>query len=206
MEPDPLAVAPGGIMPARQQRQMFLLFGQGGATGGMEATISRSRASSDTFDVSANATAPATIPGRRTTTARYRARSRRDRDAVQPVDVAHQIVALRQHLLDALQALVLPRGFFEIHLLAQPVARGGVTLHQSRAVARQKFLHAINFAPILFAAHRLLARPQAHVHLAVNAAGMLRARLQIFLAAPDLEKVQELILEQLRRARVRKGP
>src|SRR5215472_12551163 len=117
--------------------------------------------------------------------------------AIQPVNVANQIVSKPQDFLDSLQALVLSRCFLEIHLLAQAVAGSAGRADHCRAVSGQEFPHSLHFAQVLLASDDLLARPQAHVHFAVDAAGMLRARLQVFLAAADLEQIQALVLEQL---------
>ena len=42
---------------------------------------------------------------------------------------------------------------------------------------------------------RLLAGPQAASHFAINAAGVIGARVQIFLAAAQLEKIEEFRFE-----------
>ncbi len=81
---------------------------------------------------------------------------------------------------------------------AQAVARGGSDANQRRAVSGQELLHALRLTQILFAADNLLAGAQAPIHFAIDAARMLRAGLQIFLAAPHLEQIQKLIFEQLR--------
>ncbi len=63
--------------------------------------------------------------------------------SIQPVDIAHQIAAQREHGLDPLQALVLACGLFEIHLGAQPVARRRRDTDQRGAIAGQELLHAL---------------------------------------------------------------
>ncbi len=119
--------------------------------------------------------------------------------AVQPIDIARQLVAQFQHVLHFLQAFMLAGSFFELHLLAQPVARIGDRALQRLAVAAQEFEHSLHFVPVLGRAHHLLARPQAQVHFAIDAAGVLRGRRQVFLAAAHLEQIQELRFEPLRR-------
>src|SRR5260370_2191916 len=119
---------------------------------------------------------------------------------MQPVDIADQIVAQPQYFSNALHPLVLPRSLFKIHLGAQPIACRRGNADQCSSVASQKFAHSIHFAPVFLNTDDLLARPQAHIHFPVNAARMLRTRLEIFLAAAALEKIQELIFEYVSRA------
>ncbi len=52
---------------------------------------------------------------------------------------------------------------------------------------------------VLRRAHHLLARAQAHAHFAIDAAGVLGRRQQIFLAAAHLEEVEKLPFEPLGR-------
>src|SRR5260370_25233677 len=119
---------------------------------------------------------------------------------MQPVDIADQIVAQPQYFSNALHPLVLPRSLFKIHLGAQPIACRRRDADQCSSVASQEFAHSIHLAPVFLNTDDLLARPQAHIHFPVNAARMLRTRLEVFLAAPNLEKIQELIFEKLSRA------
>ena len=57
------------------------------------------------------------------------------------------------------------------------------------------------FAAIFVLGHGLLAGPQAAVHLAVDAAGMVGRRRQILFAAADLEQVEHRLIEMVRGAR-----
>src|SRR5260370_317224 len=105
-----------------------------------------------------------------------------------------------------LQPLVLARRLLVMHFAAEPVARRGGDVQQGCAVAGQEFFHAAHFTHVLFDPDHLLAGAQAHVHFAVDAAGMLWARLEILLATAYLKQIQELILEQLgRRARAKRS-
>src|SRR5260370_13377486 len=125
----------------------------------------------------------------------FRRSTRRYCHAIKPVDIADQVIAKPEYFGDALHPLVLPCSLFKIHLGTQPIARCRRDADKCSPVAHQKFAHPNHFAPVFIYTDDLLARPQAHVHLTVNAAGVLRTRLEIFLAAPNLEKIQELIVE-----------
>ena len=76
----------------------------------------------------------------------------------------------------------------------KPVARMADRLQQRAPVGAQKLHHAIHLVPVLLAPHHLLARAQAHRHLAVDAARMLGRGHQVLLAAAHLEQVQKLRL------------
>ncbi len=123
-EPDPLAVAPAGIMPAREQRQMLLLLRQrrhhrlDGRHQFPQPLIERN----ERRQRKPHRRLPRALANEPQQHA-VRRQARRHRDAIQTIDIAHQIAAQREHGLNALQALVLARRLFEIHLGAQPVAR-----------------------------------------------------------------------------------
>src|SRR5215813_11567103 len=107
------------------------------------------------------------------------------------VDVRGQFVPQAESSLDFFEAGVLARGFFEVHLLAQTVA-GRFDRDGERASAScEELRHPIDLVAVLINADYLLARAQAHVHLAVNAAGVLGRWIEILTAAAHLEEVAE---------------
>src|ERR1035441_7574196 len=121
----------------------------------------------------------------------------RNGHSIQMVHVAGQVVAQLQRLQNLFIALVLARGFLELHLLAQAVARMGDGVQQRAAAGPQEVRHAGYFVAVLLGAYHLLARPETHAHFAVDATGVFRRGLQVFLAAAHLEEVEELRFEAL---------
>ena len=118
---------------------------------------------------------------------------------VQAADIRRQLVAKAGRLLDLLDALVKPRGLLELHALAEAVARGGERFDERAAAALQEPGQPFDLAPVLLRAHGGLARAEAHVHLAVDAAGVTGRGLEVLRAAADLEQFESGGLEHLRR-------
>src|ERR1039457_958899 len=83
-----------------------------------------------------------------------------------------------------------------------PVLRNSLLdgIAQGVPAGLEELRHAADFVQILVAPHDLLARAQAHAHLAVDAAGVLGRGRQILLAAAYLKQVQELRFELLGRS------
>ena len=86
-------------------------------------------------------------------------------------------------------------GFLELHRRAGLVASRLGRLMQRRSLGAQELLDPRSLSPVLFRRHHLLAGPQALVHFAIDAAGMIGRRRQVFLAATELEQVQHFVLE-----------
>src|ERR1039458_4176703 len=203
LEPQPLSFAPARVIPPRQQRQILppLPHSQFAGRDARETlpqlAVQRDRHAFLHAVAESLRLLPVAVADEP-----HLHRIRRERPgnghAVEPVHVARQIVAQLQYFLHFFEPLVLPRRVLELHLFAQTVAERPNRLQQRPPVGLQKLHHARHLVPVFRCAHHLLARPQAHPHLAVNAARMLGRWRQIFLASPHLEQVQKLPLEPLR--------
>ena len=93
--------------------------------------------------------------------------------------------------MDALAALVHQGRAFEIHFGAEAFARALGGRGEGLAVRAQELGHAFRLAAIFGNAHSLLARAQTAPHLAIDAARMVGARVEILLATPQLEQIEK---------------
>jgi hypothetical protein len=95
-------------------------------------------------------------------------------------------------------------GLFEVELLARTVAQecGSFEVLFPR-VARSR--HARCLRRILFRRQSLLARSQATLHFAVDAAGMIGRGFEVLLAAAQLKQIQQLRFELIGEGAREKG-
>ncbi len=129
---------------------------------------------------------------------------RHDGDGVQMVEFVRHFIAQAKHLGDALAALVHERGALEIHVGAHALAGAFRDGDQRLSSGAQESGDAFGLAGVFFDTDRLLAGPQTAPHLAVNAAGMRGAGFEIFLTAPQLEKVEKCGFKTRRRSAIAK--
>ena len=174
---------------------------------GSNATISRSRGSSDTCELSGNCTGACHAPWHTNHSSTLPERA----EAPRPRRTADRYRTPDRRATPALTGCA-PNACAGARPLRNPSPRSaGPARPRSHSCSAaplpvRNSSTRLHFAQIFFAAHHLLAGAHAHVHFAVDASGMLRAGLQILLAAADLEQIQKLVFEQLgRRARL-EGP
>ena len=97
-------------------------------------------------------------------------------------------------------------GGFKLQLLAEPLALSFQLAHQRLPAAFKKTLHPRRLVAILLVAAAFEAGRQAHLHLGINAAGKRRIRIQLEIAAPQLEEIERIVEKFLRRRARREGP
>src|SRR5258708_35863279 len=132
-------------------------------------------------------------------------RGRYDCDTSEVVERTRQFAAARLHFGDAGDALVEALGILELHGSASAIAGLFRWITEGSAAGIEELLHAGGFTAVFLDANCLLAGPQAAIHFAIDAAGVLGGWLQVFFAAPDLEQVENLVVEVLGGAARGKG-
>src|SRR5690349_2975797 len=112
-------------------------------------------------------------------------------------DVRCQIIAHFENALNTLNAFMLASRGFEIEFSTQTIACHFRDAQHLRAVMEQELGNARSLGCVFLASYDLLARPETHVHLAVDTTRMIRRRRKIFLAAAELKQIKELMFELL---------
>lgn len=106
-----------------------------------------------------------------------------------------QFIAGFEDLFDAEAAGVLTLGLFEVEVLGEAVAGGGGGFEERGALGGEEVDEAVGFGAVFVGGDGLLAGAEALHHLAVDAAGVVWSGREVFLAAADLEEVEEVVVE-----------
>ena len=118
-----------------------------------------------------------------------------DGDGMEGIDIGGHFVAEAERIFNAFDPVVLDSGGFEIHVGAGLFAGGDGGVEEGLASGVEEGCDAGRFLGVFGGADDLLAGSEAAAHFAVDAAGVGFGGDEVFLAAAELEEVEEFGFE-----------